>query len=85
MYKIDNNVENTSQKKTKKLSSNKDAARAINTKTAKLAPETKTDGNKWRESMVEKMSPEQYEKNADSIMEAIRSGEFVYDISGSAR
>ena len=27
----------------------------------------------------------QYEKNADNIMEAIRSGKFVYDISGAAR
>ena len=30
-------------------------------------------------------STDEYEKNADSIMEAIRSGNFVYDISGNAR
>ena len=31
------------------------------------------------------MSADEYEKNSDMIMEAIRSGNFVYDISGSAR
>ena len=35
-----------------------------------------------KESVVQKMSAQQYEKNADKIMEAIRSGKFVYDISG---
>ena len=32
-----------------------------------------------------KMSPQEYEKRSDEIMEAIRSGKFIYDISGSAR
>ena len=27
----------------------------------------------------------EYEKNSNTIMEAIRSGNFVYDVSGSAR
>ena len=31
------------------------------------------------------MTAHQYEKNADKIMEAIRSGKFIYDISGNAR
>ena len=31
------------------------------------------------------MSADEYEKNADMIMEAIRSGNFIYDVSGSAR
>jgi hypothetical protein len=31
------------------------------------------------------MSAQQYEKHADEIMEAIRSGKFIYDLSGSAR
>ena len=30
-------------------------------------------------------SADEYEKNSDTIMEAIRSGNFVYDVSGSAR
>ena len=31
------------------------------------------------------MSAQEYEKHSDEIMEAIRSGKFVYDVSGSAR
>jgi hypothetical protein len=31
------------------------------------------------------MSAQEYEKKADSIMEAIRAGKFIYDISGNAR
>jgi hypothetical protein len=31
------------------------------------------------------MSTAEYEKKADEIMEAIRTGKFVYDLSGSAR
>ena len=38
-----------------------------------------------KESDVQKMSAQEYEKNSDEIMEAIRSGKFVYDVSGSAR
>jgi len=38
-----------------------------------------------RESQVQKMSPQEYEKRSDEIMEAIRSGKFIYDMSGSAR
>ena len=38
-----------------------------------------------KESDVNKMSAQEYEKNADMIMEAIRSGKFIYDLSGNAR
>jgi len=31
------------------------------------------------------MSAQQYEKNAEAIMEAIRTGKFIYDVSGNAR
>jgi hypothetical protein len=37
------------------------------------------------ESRVNKMTSKEYEKQQDEIMEAIRKGEFIYDISGSAR
>ena len=36
-------------------------------------------------SDVEKMTPQEYEKNSDAIMESIRGGSFIYDVSGSAR
>ena len=31
------------------------------------------------------MSAKEYERNSEKIMEAIRSGKFIYDVSGSAR
>jgi hypothetical protein len=47
--------------------------------------DTAESGKKIRESDVQKMSAAVYEKQADAIMEAIRSGNFIYDISGNAR
>jgi hypothetical protein len=31
------------------------------------------------------MSTQEYESKSDEIMEAIRSGKFIYDVSGGAR
>ena len=79
LYKADRNI------KTKKSSSSKDAAKSINSRTSRSEPAmTDTDGV-FKESQVAKMSAVQYEKAADAIMESIRSGKFVYDLSGSAR
>ena len=64
--------------------SGKSAATQVKTKAVKSTP-TADSAKKIRESDVQKMSATAYEKNADMIMEAIRSGNFVYDISGSAR
>ena len=79
LYKIDNNIS------TKKSSNNKDAARSVNNKQTRNAPETDKTGGSFKESQVAKMTPQEYERNADVIMEAIRSGRFVYDVSGNAR
>ena len=38
-----------------------------------------------RESDIQKMTADEYEANSDTIMEAIRAGNFIYDVSGSAR
>ena len=85
LYKVDRGLEQSPKSIKNKRATSKDAARAIDTKTSKVAPELNKTSGKWKESTVDKMSPEQYEKNAESIMEAIRSGDFIYDISGSAR
>ena len=85
LYKVDRGLEQSPKSNKNKRATSKDAARAIDTKTNKAAPEVDKTSGKWKESTVDKMSPEQYEKNAESIMEAIRSGDFIYDISGSAR
>ena len=79
LYKIDKGI--TTQKPSK---TDKEAATEIKTKSTKASPSADT-GTKIKESDVQKMSADQYEKNADKIMEAIRSGNFVYDVSGSAR
>jgi len=70
---------------TKKSKSDKDAAKSVATKNSRSKPQEDDTGSFIKESVVQKMSPQEYEKRADEIMEAIRSGKFVYDVSGSAR
>ena len=79
LYKADRNIT------TKKSSSNKDAAKSVETKTSRSKPQSDEQSSYLRESQVQKMSPQEYEKRSDEIMEAIRSGKFIYDMSGSAR
>ena len=57
----------------------------VGKKTTKTKVDVTDSNKKILESSVQKMSAQQYEKQADTIMEAIRSGNFVYDVSGSAR
>ena len=63
----------------------KDAARSVNTRNQRSKPQSNSMGNAIKESEVQKMSPQEYERNADTIMESIRTGNFIYDLSGSAR
>jgi hypothetical protein len=80
LYKADRNI---GKKDTTK--SSKSAAMDVGTKATKTKVDVSESGKKIRESDVQKMSAVQYEKQADTIMEAIRSGNFIYDVSGSAR
>ena len=79
LYKADMNI------KTKKPSDNKDAAKSVNTRNSRSQPDATSNNNKMSESKVNKMTSKEYEKHQDEIMEAIRGGNFIYDISGSAR
>jgi len=79
LYKADMNIS------TKKPSNNKDAAKSVSTRNSRSQPDATANNNKLSESKVNKMSTKEYEKHQDEIMEAIRSGNFIYDISGSAR
>tara|TARA_R110001592_G_scaffold2129_3_gene13116 strand:- start:3398 stop:4270 length:873 start_codon:yes stop_codon:yes gene_type:complete len=79
LYKADRNIT------TKKSASSKDAARSVGTRNERSKPQSDAMGNAIRESQVQKMSPQEYEKRSDEIMEAIRTGNFIYDLSGSAR
>jgi hypothetical protein len=78
LYKADKGI------KTKKTTSNKDAAKAVSKTNTRSEPSSEESGS-IKESSVQKMNAHQYEKNADKIMEAIRSGNFIYDVSGNAR
>ena len=80
LYKADKGISVKTKGK-----SNKSAATEVRTKAEKSVPDAEGKTTKILESDVQKMSAEQYEKNADMIMESIRSGNFIYDLSGSAR
>ena len=79
LYKVDMGIGK------KKETTSKDAARATNTKNARTKPQEDSTSDYLRESAVQAMSAKEYEKNQDAIMESIRTGKFVYDISGNAR
>ena len=78
LYKADRNI-------TAKKTSSKDAAKSVSTKGKRSKPASDDSGNSYKESDVQRMSAKEYEKHSDDIMEAIRNGKFIYDVSGSAR
>jgi len=79
LYKADMGIS------TKKSNNSKDAAKSVNTRNSRSKPQDDESSTHLRESQVQKMSPQEYEKMSDEIMEAIRTGKFIYDVSGSAR
>ena len=80
LYKADKNI---TKRKTK--NTDKDAARSVNARNSRSKPDTSNGSRSILESEVQKMSAQEYEKSSDDIMEAIRTGNFVYDLSGNAR
>ena len=79
LYKADMGIDK------KKPKSDKDAAKSVSTKNSRSKPQENEASTYLKESQVQKMSPQEYEKRSDEIMEAIRTGKFIYDVSGSAR
>jgi predicted metal-dependent peptidase len=79
LYKVDNGMDT----KAKRRSTKEAASEVKSRRTTRLDAEDAS--GKIKESDVQRMTPQQYEANADAIMESIRSGKFVYDISGAAR
>lgn len=77
LYKADRNIRT-------KTTSPKDAASSVNTR-GRSKPTQAESSSYYKESQVAKMSAAEYEKVADDIMEAIRTGKFIYDLSGNAR
>ena len=79
LFKVDNGMDIKSKKRT-----TKDAASQVKTKRNTRIDDAGVAGQ-ILESQVQKMTAQQYEARSDEIMEAIRSGKFIYDISGGAR
>ena len=78
LYKADKGI------KIKRSNTSRDAAKAVSKTNTRSEPSGEESGM-IKESTVQKMTAQQYEKNSDAVMEAIRSGKFIYDISGNAR
>ena len=79
LFKVDNGMYIKSKKRT-----TKDAASQVKTKRNTRIDDAGVAGQ-ILESQVQKMTAQQYEARSDEIMEAIRSGKFIYDVSGGAR
>ena len=79
LYKIDNGL-TSNDKKTKRK-----AAASTVTKRSKTEVDVDDANNVITETQVAKMSAKEFEERSDEINTAIRSGKFVYDMSGNAR
>jgi len=76
LYKVDKGITNKKKPKPEE----KAAASSVKTKSA-ATPEPDETSKYIRESEVAAMSIKEYEKRAEEIMEAQRSGNFIYDIT----
>lgn len=75
MYKVDMGI------KAKKPTTDKGAAASVRTRGARTVVDTEESSVVLSESQVNKMSLDEFEKRQDEIMDAMRSGKFIYDIS----
>jgi hypothetical protein len=80
LYKVDKGLSPAAKKQ-----GARDAASVVNRKTSKANIDPDDSSNYIKESQVAKMSAEEFEKRSDEINQAIRSGKFIYDVSGRAR
>jgi len=77
LYKADKGI---TTKSNKSSSSDKDAASSVRTK-RNTTPNHDDTATYLSESQVNKMSMKEFEKRMDEIMEAQRTGRFIYDVS----
>ena len=78
LYKADKGIK-------KKRKSSKSAAQNVSVKGGSQPSDSATASESISESDVAKMTSQEYTANEEAIANAIRSGNFVYDISGAAR
>jgi hypothetical protein len=74
MYKSDMGI------KTKKVSADKGAAASVKTR-QRTVVDAEESSKVLSESQVKKMSLKEYEARQEEIMDAMRSGKFIYDLS----
>ncbi len=79
LYKADRNISRRPR------ADSKAAAQAVNTRGRSTPNATADQEGVFYESQVQSMSMNEYEANQENIVKAMRSGKFVYDISGNAR
>jgi hypothetical protein len=78
LYKVDMGIN-----KGKAKADPRAAATQVGTRDRSVAPQG--ERVRYTESMVAKMSDAEYEKHEKAILEAMRKGEFSYDVTGAAR
>jgi len=79
LFKVDNGLTRSDTKNKRK------AAASLVDRGSKTKVDVLESGSKIKESDIAKMSDTEYEKNAEKITEAHRSGKIIYDLSGNAR
>ena len=80
LYKADRNMAKAKSKK-----EDTSAAQSVRTRGERSAPSGQDTEGVMYESQVAKMSSKQYEANEETIMKAMQTGKFVYDLSAGAR
>ncbi len=79
LYKVDNGMTPAAKR------DNRKAAASSVTKGSRTSIDAKGTSGQIKESDVARMSDKEFEERQDEINEAMRSGKFVYDVSGAAR
>ena len=77
LYKADKGITTPAKKTT---SDDKSAASSVKSK-GRNTPRSDDSASLWSESKVNKLSYKQYEAKQDEIMEAMRTGKFIYDVT----
>ena len=79
LYKVDKGLTKDDKK------SNKKAAASLVSKGSRTKVDAEDVSGQIRESEVAKMSAKEFEQREEEITKAMRTGKFVYDLSGNAR
>lgn len=80
LYKADMGISKKASSK-----SDKEAAKAVGTRSERNSPEQDGKGTVLRESEVEKWSAQEFERRQDELSLAIQEDRFIMDLSGGAR